>query len=104
MQMSVKLGNTLKKASVRNYKGTALFDLREFYVGKGAAAPELAGKKGISLKVTEWKTLHENLKSLDDKFRALISQEPSPASIHVPAPAQEGPSTTGKRCDAGDAR
>lgn len=101
--MSVKLGNTLKKASVRNYKGATLFDLREFYVGKGPAAPELAGKKGISLKVTEWKTLHGNLKSLDDKFQALVNRQPSPVSTHVSTPAQERPHPNGKRYDAGDA-
>jgi len=95
MQMSVKLGNTLKKASVRIYKGATLFDLREFYVGKGPAAPELAGKKGISLKVAEWKTLHENLKTLNEKFQALVSRQPSPASVHVPAPAQEWTSPNG---------
>ena len=72
-QMQVKLGNTLKKVTVDKYQGITLVALREYYIGKSSEAPELPGKKGISLNVAQWTILYENLPKLDTQFKALSS-------------------------------
>ena len=58
----------LKKLSlfqVRQFKGMALIDIREMYMGANGIAP---GKKGISLNVTEWRKLVKLVKKVDDEI------------------------------------
>jgi len=60
----INLGKN-KRATVRNFKGTTLLDIREFYVDKesGESKP---GKKGISLSVEQWQELKQATKTLDE--------------------------------------
>ncbi|KAJ7680351.1 transcriptional Coactivator p15-domain-containing protein [Mycena polygramma] len=54
-----------KRATVRNFKGTTLLDIREFYVDKqsGDSKP---GKKGVSLTVEQWQELKQATTTLDE--------------------------------------
>ncbi|KAJ6499917.1 transcriptional Coactivator p15-domain-containing protein [Mycena vitilis] len=54
-----------KRATVRNFKGTTLLDIREFYVDKesGDSKP---GKKGVSLTVEQWQGLKQATATLDE--------------------------------------
>ncbi|KAJ7770215.1 transcriptional Coactivator p15-domain-containing protein [Mycena maculata] len=53
-----------KRVTVRNFKGSTLIDIREFYADK--ATQELKpGKKGISLSVDQWEELKKIAGTLD---------------------------------------
>ncbi|KAI9297663.1 ssDNA-binding transcriptional regulator [Neoconidiobolus thromboides FSU 785] len=57
------LPNSKKRLSVRTFKGNTYIDIREFYTDKnGNLAP---GKKGISLKVDEYKAIKKHLDDID---------------------------------------
>ncbi|KAF7361867.1 PC4-domain-containing protein [Mycena venus] len=60
----INLGKN-KRATVRNFKGATLLDIREFYVDKesGESKP---GKKGISLSVEQWQELKQATATLDE--------------------------------------
>jgi len=45
-----------RRVTVRDFKGSTLIDIREFYGSEGDEKP---GKKGISLSVEQWKSLVE---------------------------------------------
>ncbi|KAJ7783216.1 transcriptional Coactivator p15-domain-containing protein [Mycena metata] len=59
----VELGKA-KRVTVRNFKGSTLIDIREFYTDKetGDAKP---GKKGISLTPEQWQELKQATPTLD---------------------------------------
>jgi hypothetical protein len=56
-----------KRATVREFKGTALLDIREFY---GTDGEEKPGKKGISLTLEQWRALSESASEIDQLFSA----------------------------------
>jgi hypothetical protein len=57
-----------KRATVREFKGMALLDLREFYSKDGKDMP---GKKGISLQVEQWEALKSNMSAIDELISRL---------------------------------
>ncbi|KAJ7924843.1 transcriptional Coactivator p15-domain-containing protein [Mycena leptocephala] len=60
----IQLGKN-KRATVRNFKGATLLDIREYYVDKesGESKP---GKKGVSLTLDQWQELKQATKQLDE--------------------------------------
>ncbi|KAG5651875.1 hypothetical protein H0H81_007095 [Sphagnurus paluster] len=67
----VELGKK-KRATVRNFKGVPLLDIREFY---GADGDENPGKKGISLNLEQWEALKRNMSTLDEIFANLKTKK-----------------------------
>lgn len=63
----VELGKK-KRATVRNFKGQQLLDIREFYGEDGEEKP---GKKGISLQPEQWEMLKNSANILDGLFLTL---------------------------------
>ncbi|KAH9058799.1 transcriptional Coactivator p15-domain-containing protein [Lactarius vividus] len=51
-----------KRATVRNFKGSTLIDIREYYGSEGDEKP---GKKGIALSVEQWKSLMQASSAID---------------------------------------
>ncbi|KAJ7045545.1 transcriptional Coactivator p15-domain-containing protein [Mycena alexandri] len=59
----IELGKA-KRATVRNFKGSTLIDIREFYTDKETGEPK-PGKKGISLTPEQWQELKQATPTLD---------------------------------------
>jgi len=51
-----------KRVTVRDFKGSTLIDIREYY---GAGDEEKPGKKGIALSVEQWQELSRNVSEID---------------------------------------
>ncbi|KAJ7287509.1 transcriptional Coactivator p15-domain-containing protein [Mycena rebaudengoi] len=66
----INLGKN-KRATVRNFKGKTLIDIREFYTVDGEEKP---GKKGISLGVEQW----ENLINKSELLDKLVAEAATP--------------------------
>ncbi|KAG7098568.1 hypothetical protein E1B28_000501 [Marasmius oreades] len=54
-----------RRATVRNFKGKPLIDIREFYGNDGDEKP---GKKGISLTEDQWEMLKKSVPVIDRLF------------------------------------
>jgi hypothetical protein len=60
------LGNK-RYASVREFRGKALIDVREYYLdNKGELKP---GKKGIALSTAQWAELKKKIPEIDRKLK-----------------------------------
>ncbi|KAI0268806.1 transcriptional Coactivator p15-domain-containing protein [Gloeopeniophorella convolvens] len=57
----VELGKK-RRVTVRDFKGSTLIDIREYY---GTDGDEKPGKKGISLSVEQWRTLMQASEAID---------------------------------------
>lgn len=66
---SVEL-DSKKSVTVRQFNGTNLVDIREFYIDK-VTKERKPGKKGIALTESSWKKLLDVLRDIDDALNAL---------------------------------
>ena len=51
-----------RRVAVRNWKGSIMVDIREFYVKDGKQLP---GRKGISLTMDQWNVLRNHVEEID---------------------------------------
>ncbi|NP_001238257.1 RNA polymerase II transcriptional coactivator KIWI-like [Glycine max] len=51
-----------RRVAVRNWKGSIMVDIREFYVEDGKQLP---GRKGISLTMDQWNVLRNHVEEID---------------------------------------
>ncbi|KAL5145962.1 RNA polymerase II transcriptional coactivator KIWI [Glycine soja] len=51
-----------RRVAVRNWKGSIMVDIREFYVKDGKQLP---GRKGISLTMDQWNVLRNHVEDID---------------------------------------
>jgi len=70
-EVVIPLGKEFLRASVRKFNKITLVDIRKFYKDKGSGELK-PGNKGISLTISDWKELKDNIGRIDEGI-ALIS-------------------------------
>ncbi|KAK9476918.1 PC4-domain-containing protein [Lipomyces japonicus] len=73
--LDIDIGSN-KKITVREFKGTALVDVREYYTKDSEPGEKLPGKKGISLTESVWQELLSHQQEVSDAFASLKKAEP----------------------------
>ena len=65
--------NSMRRVTLREFRGKTLIDIREYY--SDAAGDLRPGKKGISLTEEQWKTLVELMPKINETLGLELSAE-----------------------------